>query len=250
MARVTSQGPVVSAPRSSATVLLLRDDPFEVLLVSRAARGAFASALVFPGGAIDPGDHDPAWRGAASGFDDLAEDERALRIGAIREVWEETGILLADGPAVSPAPARAGQEFREAVAEAGVRIRLDALAHFGHWITPVVEPRRFDTHFFLAAVSRDVVAVPDGAETLTAEWMSPARAVELARSGERPIIFPTMVNLARLAESSNSAEALAAARARPRYTVQPEIALEPDGARRVTILAESGYPVTEWREFR
>ncbi|GAA3727393.1 NUDIX hydrolase [Leifsonia bigeumensis] len=241
---------MVSAPRSSATVLLLRDDPFEVLLVSRAARGAFASALVFPGGAIDPGDHDPGWRELATDFDEVTSDERAVRIGAIREVWEETGILLADDQAVGTAPARAGQEFREAVTEAGVRIRLDALAHFGHWITPVVEPRRFDTHFFLAAVSRDVVAVPDGAETLTAEWMSPARAVELARSGERPIIFPTMVNLARLAESSNSAEALAAARARPRYTVQPEIALEPDGARRVTILAESGYPVTEWREFR
>lgn len=245
MASVTTQEPAVSAPRSSATVLLLRDDPFEVLLVSRAARGAFASALVFPGGAIDPGDHDPAWRESAFGFDDLAKDERALRIGAIREVWEETGILLADGPA----PVRGGREFREAVASAGSRIRLDAVVHFGHWITPLPEPRRFDTHFFLAAVPPDVVAVPDGAETLAAEWMPPARALELAHSGERPIIFPTMMNLARLAESGSSMEALAAAQARPPYTVQPEITIEPNGARRITILAEAGYPVTEWREF-
>lgn len=215
-------------------------------MVSRAARGAFASALVFPGGAIDPGDHDPAWREFASGFDGLAEGERALRIGAIREVWEETGVLLADGAA----PARHSQEFREVVIAAGARINLDALAYFGHWITPVGEPRRFDTHFFLAAVSRDVVAAPDGVETLAAEWIPPAHALELARSGERPIIFPTMANLARLAESGSSAEALAKARARPRFTVQPEVALEPGGARRITILTEAGYPVTEWREFR
>jgi 8-oxo-dGTP pyrophosphatase MutT (NUDIX family) len=245
MARVTSD-PEPSEPRRSATVLLLRDDPFEVLLVGRAARGAFASALVFPGGAVDPADADPAWRASASGFDDLAEDERTLRIGAIREVWEETGILLADGPV----PIRGGQEFRAAVAEAGVCIRLGALAHFGHWITPTGEPRRFDTHFFLAVVSRDVVAIPDGAETLAAEWMPPASALELARSGERPIIFPTMVNLARLAESRSSAEALAGARARPRFTVQPEVAFDADGRRRVTIPADAGYPLTEWIEPR
>jgi 8-oxo-dGTP pyrophosphatase MutT (NUDIX family) len=165
-------------------------------------------------------------------------------------VWEETGILLADDQAVSPAPERTGQDFREAVALAGARIRLDALAHFGHWITPIAEPRRFDTHFFLAAVPPEAVAVPDGAETIAAEWMPPARALELARSGERPIIFPTMVNLARLAESGSSEEALAAARARPPFTVQPEIVIEPDGARSITILAEAGYPLTEWRENR
>ncbi|MBB5633363.1 8-oxo-dGTP pyrophosphatase MutT (NUDIX family) [Cryobacterium mesophilum] len=243
---MTTEDSADPVPRSSATVLLLRDDPFEVLLVTRAARGAFASALVFPGGAIDPGDHDPAWRESASGFDELADDERALRIGAVREVWEETGILLADGPA----PVRDGREFRDAVTAAGARIRLDALTHFGHWITPIAEARRFDTHFFLAAVSPDTVAVPDGAETLVAEWMPPAVALALAQSGERPIIFPTMMNLARLAESGSSVEALAAARARSRFTVQPEIVTEPDGARRITILPEAGYPVTVWQEYR
>lgn len=247
MASVTTQGPTASAPRESATVLLLRDDPFEVLMVGRAARGAFASALVFPGGAIDPDDGDPAWRDLATGFDDVPAGDRPLRIGAIREVWEETGILLADGEAPARRP---GVAFREAVVSAGARIRIDALAHFGHWITPTIESRRFDTHFFLAEAPRDQVAVPDGTETLSVEWMPPARAVELAVSGERPIIFPTMVNLARLAESSNSAEAIAKARERPPVTVQPEITVETGGGRRITIPVDAGYSVTEWLEAR
>ncbi len=247
MASVTSQGPTAPAPRESATVLLLRNDPFEVLMVGRAARGAFASALVFPGGAIDPDDRDAAWRELAADGGGLSPAERALRIGAIREVWEETGILLADGEIPARRP---GVALREAVASAAARIRIDALAHFGHWITPTIESRRFDTHFFLAEAPRDQVAVPDGTETLSVEWMPPARAVEFAVSGERPIIFPTMVNLARLAESSSSAEAIAKARERPPVTVQPEITVETGGGRRITIPLDAGYPVTEWLETR
>ena len=247
MASVTSQGPTAPAPRESATVLLLRNDPFEVLMVGRAARGAFASALVFPGGAIDPDDRDAAWRELAADGGGLSPAERALRIGAIREVWEETGILLADGETPARRP---GVALREAVASAAARIRIDALAHFGHWITPTIESRRFDTHFFLAEAPRDQVAVPDGTETLSVEWMPPARAVEFAVSGERPIIFPTMVNLARLAESSSSAEAIAKARERPPVTVQPEITVETGGGRRITIPLDAGYPVTEWLETR
>lgn len=212
-------------------------------MVGRAARGAFASALVFPGGAIDPDDGDPAWRDLADDFDTTPEEERPLRVGAIREVWEETGILLGEGK-----PAQRGAAFREVLLATGARIRLASLTHFGHWITPTIESRRFDTHFFLAAVPREAAAIPDGAETLSAEWMPPARAVEFAVSGERPIIFPTMVNLSRLAESRDSGEAIAAARERPRVTVQPEVVFEADGLRRVTIPVEAGYPLSEWRE--
>lgn len=247
MASVTDQAPTASAPRESATVLLLRDDPFEVLMVGRAARGAFASALVFPGGAIDPDDRDAAWSELVASVAELTPAERALRIGAIREVWEETGILLTDGEAP---PREPGVAFREAVVSTAARIRIDALTRFGHWITPAIESRRFDTHFFLAQAPRDQVAVPDGTETLSVEWMPPAAAVELAVSGERPIIFPTMVNLARLAESTSSAEAIAKARERPPVTVQPEITVESGGGRRITIPADAGYSVTEWLENR
>lgn len=215
-------------------------------MVGRAARGAFASALVFPGGAIDPDDGAEDWRDAVADFDAWSADDRALRIAAAREVWEETGVLIGQ----RRAPARGGQSFRDALDSAGLSIRLDALTPFGHWVTPEVEPRRFDTHFFLTAAPAGQDAAPDGVETLGAEWLPPSRAVELAQSGARPIIFPTMVNLARLAESGSSAEAIAAARERPLVTVQPEIVVEADGGRRVTIPVEAGYPVCEWSEPR
>jgi 8-oxo-dGTP pyrophosphatase MutT (NUDIX family) len=175
-------------------------------------------------------------------FDDIPVPERAVRIGAIREVWEETGILLAPQNA-SPARERS---LRETLELSDVRLHLQSLTHFGHWVTPVEEPRRFDTHFFLAAVDRDVVAEPDGVETVDAEWLSPEHAAQLAQSGERPIIFPTMLNLLRVAESDNAAAAIAAARARPRVTVTPVMEVFEDGTRRVTIPAAAGYPVLEW----
>lgn len=252
MARVTSPSAPDAAPRLSATVLLLRDDPLEVLMVSRSARGAFASALVFPGGAIEAEDGDPAWSELVDDHGDFEPEERALRIGAIREVWEETGILLAP---VDEAPAaradvatRERMSFREAVAASGARLVLGALTHFGHWVTPVGAPRRFDTHFFLARAPGGQDAVPDRVEILAAEWMPPAAGVELAHSGVRPIIFPTAMNLARLAESTDSAEAIAAARARPRFTVEPVLSRDHDGAPLVMIPAEAGYAVTAWRE--
>lgn len=232
-------------------MLLLRDDPFEVLMVSRAARGTFASALVFPGGAIDLEDREDSWRRSVTDFDEVAASERALRIGALREVWEETGILVSpEARMLDTAPPRLGLSFRETLAAVGAHLHLNSLAHFGHWITPIEEPRRFDTHFFLAAVDRDTVAEPDGVETVDAEWLSPAHAAELARSGERPIIFPTMVNLLRLAESNSAEEAMAAARVRPRVTVAPIIEVFEDGSRRVTIPAEAGYSVMEWTDRR
>ena len=220
-------------------------------MVSRAARGAFASALVFPGGAIDPEDADESWRKAVTDFDEVPQAERALRIGAIREVWEETGVLLSsDADLLDAAPPRLGLGFRETLDATGAHLELNALTHFGHWITPLEEPRRFDTHFYVAVVDRDAVAEPDGVETLTAEWLPPAHAAELAQSGERPIIFPTMLNLLRLAESDSAAGAIEAAQSRPRVTVTPTMELLPDGYRRVTIPAEAGYSVLEWTDRR
>lgn len=215
-------------------------------MVSRSARGAFASALVFPGGAIDPHDHEPGWRDLVEDFDDVAHEERALRIGAVREVWEETGILLGH----ATAPARAEQSFGDAIAMAGASLRLNSLTHFAHWITPAAERRRFDTHFYLALAPAGQNAVPDGGETLAVEWMPPGHAVELAQSGARPIIFPTMLNLALLAESSSGTEAINSARSRPQVTVQPEMTTESDGRRRITIPPEAGYPITEWVDIR
>ncbi|MBX3116358.1 MAG: NUDIX domain-containing protein [Cryobacterium sp.] len=255
-----------AAPRLSASVLLLKDDPFEVLMVQRSARGAFPSALVFPGGAIEASDGDDSWAGLTADFDSFGSDQRAVRIGAIREVWEETGILIGAGGAGTrvagaresddrgPGSVQSGGEvergdFGAAIGASGSALSLASLTHFAHWITPVVEPRRFDTHFYLAMADPNQSAIPDLVETTTAEWVSPAVALDWAQTGSRQIIFPTMVNLARLVESGSAVEAIKAALEHEVHPVQPEIELLESGVRRITIRGESDLPITEWTQF-
>jgi 8-oxo-dGTP pyrophosphatase MutT (NUDIX family) len=233
-------------PRRSATLLLLRDDPFEVLMVHRSSSGTFASALVFPGGALDEADRSEDWAPLVEDYDEFDGDERALRLCAIRETWEETSVVVGASDEAPAAGILGGQTFRDFVAGSGVRLRLGALETLAHWVTPVVEPRRFDTRFFIARAPHGQVAVADGNETVGVEWVEPAAAVAAARRGEWPIIFPTLMNLDRLAESSSVESALAAANARPRFTVEPIMEIADDGSRVVTIAAEAGYSVTRF----
>src|SRR5580658_2757424 len=148
-------------PRPAATVLLLRDAPeFQVLMVQRHHQIDFATgALVFPGGKTHAGDEDPAWAERSVGWDGLDAIQRTLRIGAIREAFEEAGILLAehaDGRSFSGAcdisvrtAVDAGDvRFLDVVADLGVKLRLDGLTVFARWITPAMMPKRFDTWFY------------------------------------------------------------------------------------------------------
>ncbi|HEY0271193.1 MAG TPA: NUDIX hydrolase [Sphingomonas sp.] len=236
-------------PRLAATLLLVRDDPFEVLMVRRAARrdDLFSSALVFPGGVVDPEDRDAAWLDRIEGAEDLSDEERALRIAGCRECFEEVGILLAREarglcPPLDAAPG--GRDFRALVAAARGRLRLQDLAHFAHWITPEMAPRRFDTHFFLCRAPEGVEAVCDGRETVALEWVAPGALLARPAAEAGSIPFPTRLNLMRLAESGDVERALAAARARPRFTVRPR-PVRRDGKLVITIPVEAGYGVTE-----
>ena len=161
----------------SATVMLVRDVPrFEVLMVQRHHQIEFASgALVFPGGKLEQSDHDPAWSANVTGAEDLSGLERALRICAIREAFEESGILLvgnSDGNDAIETRAAAGRDqvasgqigFREFVGELGLTLDLAALTPFARWITPSPMKKRFDTHFFVMAAPLDQVAACDGYE--------------------------------------------------------------------------------------
>lgn len=233
-------------PPASATLLLVRDDPFEVLMVRRNSRGTFASSMVFPGGAIDADDASAEWEPLIEDFAAFAPDERARRIGAIRETWEETSILVGATGYAEPADIRAGQGLRDFVGHSGVRLRLDALTTLAHWITPVTEPRRFDTRFYLALAPEGQVAVADGSEIVGVEWVSPAVAAQAGRRGESPIIFPTLMNLDRLAEAGSAEAAISAASARPAFTVLPVIETAEDGSRSIVISAEAGYAVTRF----
>jgi 8-oxo-dGTP pyrophosphatase MutT (NUDIX family) len=215
-------------------------------MVRRNSTGTFASSLVFPGGAIDQSDASETWSRLVDDFDAYPPEERALRIGAIRETWEETSILVGATTDAPPAGTLAGFDFREFVERSAIRLRLDSVVPFGHWVTPVIVPRRFDTRFYLARAPEGQVAVADGSETVGVEWVGPAAAVRAAKSGEWPIIFPTLMNLDRLSESVDTDAALAAARARPPFTVQPIMEILTDGSQVITIPAEAGYSVTRF----
>jgi 8-oxo-dGTP pyrophosphatase MutT (NUDIX family) len=215
-------------------------------MVRRNSTGTFASSLVFPGGAIEGSDFDNEWAALVDDFDDYEPDERALRIGVLRETWEETSILVGATVEAPPAGILDDLDFRQFIEKRGIRLRLDSVVPFGHWVTPVIVPRRFDTRFYLAGMPAGQAAVADGSETVGVEWVNPAAAVRAAMSGEWPIIFPTLMNLDRLAESTDTHTALAAARARPLVTVQPVMEIQADGSQVITIPAEAGYSVTRF----
>ncbi|MEW5684815.1 MAG: NUDIX hydrolase [Pseudomonadota bacterium] len=245
--------PQAPEPKPAATVLLLRDQPeFQVLMVKRHHQIDFASgALVFPGGKTNAGDSDQGWAQHALGWDKLDAVQRTLRIGAIREAFEEAGILLAqssDGaPFEAPCDASvrsavdAGElAFIDVVRDLGVKLRLDDLAVFARWITPTMMPKRFDTWFYVLHAPPGQVAACDGRETVDAEWIAPAEAVRMAASGERTIIFPTLMNLRLLAEAQTARECLDRAQARTLVTVLPEVTVR-DGARVLVIPPDAGY---------
>jgi 8-oxo-dGTP pyrophosphatase MutT (NUDIX family) len=234
-------------PRLAATMVLVRDDPYEVLLVRRHAKAVFASALVFPGGVVDDDDYSDEWMPLLGSGSELPRQERAIRIAAIRETFEETALLLASRPDGSDLaqPERTDASFLNVVRESGGLLMLGDVHPFGHWITPEAAPRRFDTHFLLARAPGGQQAIPDGGETVALGWANPADAVLRAQDGEQSIMFPTLLNLMRLAESENSASAISAAQHRDPYTVLPVVELREDAIQMVVIPAAAGYGVTE-----
>lgn len=220
--------------RAAATILLLRDAPdFEVLMVKRHHQIDFAAgALVFPGGKSHQRDSDPRWRDHALGFEQVGPDDAALRIAALREAYEEAGVLLArdaDGAFyageaakdIRAAVADDHMAFIDVVADLGLRLDLSALTVFARWITPRLMPKRFDTWFYVAHAPLAQQAICDGHEAVDAEWIAPGRALELAASGARKVIFPTRMNLQLLAESADPADAVRRAGARELVTVEP-----------------------------
>jgi 8-oxo-dGTP pyrophosphatase MutT (NUDIX family) len=237
-------------PRLAATVLLVRDRPggLEVFMVERHHQIDFATgALVFPGGKLDESDADPRWRARCG--ESLVRDDaaRALRVAAIRETFEECGVLLARarGARALVTPSSAGrpdEDFLALVERADLLLACDLLVPFAHWITPAMVPKRFDTHFFLAAAPEDQLALHDGRESVDSLWISPRAALAEAEAGRRTIIYPTLMNLVRLAESLDVAAALERARAQRIVTVQPALARGADGRPALSIPADAGYP--------
>lgn len=217
----------------------------------------FASgALVFPGGKVDEGDAIEAVRARCDG--ESREDFVPFEVAAIRESFEECGVLLArdadTGELVSGARAGALEQLRDPLNNGEVtlidfleqedlRLACDCLQHFAHWITPEFMPKRFDTHFFIARVPDHQVPAHDGTESVESVWVNPRRALEEAEDGKWTVIFPTRCNLQMLAQAETVAEAVAQAGARGVIPVLPTIELR-DGDQCLCIPEEAGYPVS------
>ena len=216
--------PDVAQAKPAATVLLLRDGAtgLEVLLMKRHRQAGFVpGAYVFPGGRVDPGDADPLLLASAGPLP--PSPDPSYRAAAVREAFEETGILLARDPGGEWAPDAGADSvlaswrarllsdsctLHDLLAVTALVPELAALVHFAHWITPEAEPRRYDTRFFLAAVpeGRDVSADPR--EMSDAVWLTPAAALARFEAGGLPMVFPTVHALRRLAEVPTVAGAL------------------------------------------
>jgi 8-oxo-dGTP pyrophosphatase MutT (NUDIX family) len=245
----------------SATILMLREgtDGMEVFMVVRHHEIDFASgALVFPGGKVDQPDFDPGLGAHLDGADS-DPDRRAIQVASIREAFEECGILLAreEGQSGMLSGERLaslesyrlalhGGEYTmlEFVQREKLRLACDTLTHFAHWITPINMPKRFDTHFFLARAPKDHLAVHDGHESVDSIWIRPEVALAEGESGKRTVIFPTLRNIAMLANSATVEAAISTAAANPAMTVLPRIEKRSDGAY-LCIPVEAGYDISE-----
>ncbi|MEQ8559708.1 MAG: NUDIX hydrolase [Henriciella sp.] len=250
-------------PKLSATILLLRDAPdLQVLMVKRHYEIDFAAgALVFPGGKTHEEDAVEDWNELTDG--DFEGAELAARVAAIREAFEESGVLLArpkskrgEGQALVGAdiaqnlePHRGPIDRREAsfvelLRDNGLVLALDTLVHFGHWITPDMMPKRFDTHFYLAPTPPEQLASHDGRETTETAWLSPQLALDMADAGEATIIFPTRMNLGKLAECQSVPTAINRFKSEGVVTVLPLVGKDERGNPCLHIPAEAGYMQT------
>jgi 8-oxo-dGTP pyrophosphatase MutT (NUDIX family) len=230
--------PVV--PRPAATVMLVRDGRtgVEVFLMQRSGFGMFGGLHVFPGGKVDGADRAVPWGALARGPDDpraseilgLAEGGLDYWVACIRECFEEAGVLLATDRGGRPlrlADAEVRDRFglwrdRLNANESGLleamcsqeRIQLatDQLAYVSHWITPIDQPARFDTRFFVARAPAEQSALHDGHETVQSEWIRPELALDRFAANELNLISPTEKNLEALVGFSSTEALLEAKR--------------------------------------
>lgn len=249
-----------AVPRPAATVLLVRDAPgLQVFLQRRVAGMAFAGGMtVFPGGGVAADDViDPAlWSGPGprwwgERFAAEPDDAARLVLAAVRETFEECGVLLAarrDGsPPDVPDGARADLVARrrtlaDVLTAAGLVLRADLLAPWSRWITPPQSPRRYDTAFFVAAVPEGQAADAHTTEAVEAAWWSPAEALERWQAGEMELMAPTFRTLQEIVEHPDTASVLAAAAGREIRPMEPRVRRE--GEQVVVVLpGEPGFEV-------
>jgi len=245
-------------PRPAATIVLLRDGVagMEVLLMRRTRNAGFVpGAYVFPGGRVDGTDADAR---LVELLADLTEGQAADRLqlydadppaiayylAALREAFEETGILVGERPDRSPPPTAAEDaevdsvrdalmqeqiSFADALRRLGCRIDGDAIEYIAHWITPKPEPRRYDTRFFAAKVRDAAEAIIDPREMTDALWLTPSEALDRLDSGDLPMVFPTIKTIEQLSVYETVSEALEGIGGQQVRTILPTLVVTPTG---------------------
>jgi 8-oxo-dGTP pyrophosphatase MutT (NUDIX family) len=265
------------AARDAATVMLVRDaegesgPALQVCMLRRHLNSDFVGgAYVFPGGKVDDDDRTAGAEASCLGRSDadasallgIESGGLAFWVAALRECFEEAGVLLAYPQGSAPGSplvdvtdpsvrsrlaarrieVNAGTvDFLEACRAEGLCLAVDRVHYFSHWITPEPAPKRYDTRFFVTALPPGQVPIHDDHETTATVWVEPAEALERARAGEFDIIFPTIKNLEAIARFQTSAELLAAAAAVERVpTVLPRVVADERGFR-ILLPGDPGY---------
>lgn len=265
-AKAIMSGALVPAePRDAATVMLLRSSGAgpEVYMLRRQASMAFApGAYVFPGGSVDARDADEevAWTGPDATqwgrvFDAPPALARALVCAAVRETFEESGVLLAGESADSVVADTTSDEWeadRHALLDRSISLaellgrrrlvlRADLLRPWARWITPVIEPRRFDTRFFAAALPAGQRTRDVGGEASEVLWVAPEKALKAGERGEIRLMPPTAVTLSELAACGDLDTVLTG----PRHVapIIPEVQLR-EGAVWLTVPGLGDFPIS------
>jgi 8-oxo-dGTP pyrophosphatase MutT (NUDIX family) len=221
----------VTVPRDASTVIVCRDTDagIEVYLLRRSSNSpGFPDAYVFPGGTLDKTDYSPQARMRLTG--EWRPAEPAFTYAAIRETFEECGLLFSVEPVEHDALAAARTRLLKGERSFGdtlidLAVRLDALAvrYFSRWITPTVNPHRFDARFFVARAPRDQVAEADALETYDGRWVRPADALAQAEKQEIQMIFPTIKHLERIGGFATVDDLLAFTETKKTIPVTPEV---------------------------
>lgn len=257
---------ITSAPLPSATIVMLRDGPqgLEVFMVRRHADSSvLGGAYVFPGGKLDEADatldpvrlldRPPAHLRAALGEEETdAGTAAALHVAAVREAYEESGVLFAtdaQGRVAQPdrLPVPGAEGFGPWLAANGLRLATGDIQPWSRWITPrvpSVSHKRFDTRFFVARVPDGQDPRHDDVEATHSEWLTPAMAFDRFRAGQIDLAPPQIMSLVHLHQHRDVDSVMAEARGRRPPCVQPE-PFDEDGTRVICYPGDERHPIRE-----
>lgn len=255
---------VTTPVRAAATVVMLRDGAqgLEVFLLQRhGLSDVLGGAYVFPGGKVDAADAEldagahldqplPTLHASLGEAELEARAAAGLYVAALREAFEESGVLFAQGaPDVARAAAllREGRAFDEMLAALALRLDTQSLVPWSRWITPRVPSvtnKRFDTRFFVAAMPQAQTARHDERETTLSTWLAPRAALQQYREGRIELAPPQIMSLAHLARHASVQQVLDAARSRRPPVIQPE-PFDHEGTRMICYPGDERHPVRE-----